>query len=160
MILCVTSLGHAQLGGSSGLGRAHSCICCQLGTRWSGMASVRIALLCFTLPLVLQQTTLGLFTKVFKRVNGSARGLLGSKLRTNITLPHFIGQMKLQRKPRLKGWRKTEFYNKSKKVIKKAGRRRMDAFELWCWRRLLSVPWMARRANQSILMEISPEYSL
>lgn len=106
MILCVTSLGHAQLGGSSGLGRAHSCICCQLGTRWSGMASVRIALLCFTLPLVLQQTTTGLFTKVFKRVNGSARGLLGSKLRTNITLPHFIGQMKLQRKPRLKGWRK------------------------------------------------------
>ena len=106
MILCVTSLGHAQLGGASGLGRAHSCICRQLGTGWSGMASVRMALLCFTLPLVLQQTTLGLFTKVFKRVNGSAQGLLGSKLRTNITLPRFIGQMKLQRKPRLKGWRK------------------------------------------------------
>ena len=36
----------------------------------------------------------------------------------------------------------------------------MDAFELWCWRRLLRVPWMARRCNQSILKEISPEYSL
>ena len=42
----------------------------------------------------------------------------------------------------------------------KAERRRIDAFELWCWRRLLRVPWMARRSNQSILKEISPEYSL
>ena len=45
-------------------------------------------------------------------------------------------------------------------TIKKADRRRTDAFELWCWRRLLRVPWMARRSNQSILKEISPEYSL
>ena len=45
-------------------------------------------------------------------------------------------------------------------TIKKAVCRRIDAFELWCWRRLLRVPWTARRSNQSILKEISPEYSL
>ena len=44
-------------------------------------------------------------------------------------------------------------------TIKKAECRRIDAFELWCWRRLLGVPWTARRSNQSILKEISPEYS-
>ena len=45
-------------------------------------------------------------------------------------------------------------------IIKKAEHRRIDAFELWCWRRLLRVPWTARRSNQSILKEISPGYSL
>ena len=45
-------------------------------------------------------------------------------------------------------------------TIKKAECRRIDAFELWCWRRLLRVPWTARRSNQSILKEVSPEYSL
>ena len=45
-------------------------------------------------------------------------------------------------------------------TIKKAEHRSIDAFELWCWRRLLRVPWIARRSNQSILKEISPEYSL
>ena len=45
-------------------------------------------------------------------------------------------------------------------TVKKAERRRIDAFELWCWRRLLRVPWTARRSNQSILKEITPEYSL
>ena len=45
-------------------------------------------------------------------------------------------------------------------IIKKAEHRRIDAFELWCWRRLLRVPWTARRSNQPILKEISPEYSL
>ena len=45
-------------------------------------------------------------------------------------------------------------------TIKKAEHQRIDAFELWCWRRLLRVPWTARRSNQSILKEISPEYSL
>ena len=45
-------------------------------------------------------------------------------------------------------------------TIKKAEHQRIDAFELWCWRRILRVPWTARRPNQSILKEISPEYSL
>ena len=45
-------------------------------------------------------------------------------------------------------------------TVKKAEHQRIDAFELWCWRRFLRVPWTARRSNQSILKEISPEYSL
>ena len=45
-------------------------------------------------------------------------------------------------------------------TIKKAEHQRIDAFERWCWRRLLKVPWTARRSNQSILREINPEYSL
>ena len=45
-------------------------------------------------------------------------------------------------------------------TVKKAERRRIGAFELWCWRRLLRVPWTARRSSQSVLKEISPEYSL
>ena len=45
-------------------------------------------------------------------------------------------------------------------TVKKAELRRIDAFELWCWRRLLRVPWTARRSNQSILKEINPEHSL
>ena len=45
-------------------------------------------------------------------------------------------------------------------IVKKAERRRIDAFELWCWRRLLRVPWTARRSKQSILKEISPRFSL
>ena len=45
-------------------------------------------------------------------------------------------------------------------TIKKAECQRIDTFELWCWRRLLRVPWTARRSNQSVLKEISPEYSL
>ena len=45
-------------------------------------------------------------------------------------------------------------------TIKKAEHQRIEAFELWCWRRLLRVPWTARRSNQSILKEISPEYLL
>ena len=48
----------------------------------------------------------------------------------------------------------------NKETIKKAERRRIDVFELWCWRRLLRVPWTARRSHQSNLKEISPEYSL
>ena len=45
-------------------------------------------------------------------------------------------------------------------AIKKAESQRIDAFEMWCWRRLLRVPWTARRSNQSIIKEINPEYSL
>ena len=53
-----------------------------------------------------------------------------------------------------------QHHNKKTLTVKKAERPRIDAFELWCWRRLLRVPWTARRPNQSILKEISPEYSL
>ena len=51
-------------------------------------------------------------------------------------------------------------YGRESRTIKKAERRRIDAFELWCWRRLLRVPWTERRSNQSILKEISPGCSL
>ena len=51
-------------------------------------------------------------------------------------------------------------YGSENWTIKKAECQKIDAFELWCWRRLLRVPWTARRSNQSILKEISPEYSL
>ena len=51
-------------------------------------------------------------------------------------------------------------YGCESRTIKKAEHQRIDAFELWCWRRLLRVPWTARRSNQSILKEISPECSL
>ena len=51
-------------------------------------------------------------------------------------------------------------YGFKSSTIKKAKHERIDAFELWCWRRLLRVPWTARRSNQSILKEVSPEYSL
>ena len=51
-------------------------------------------------------------------------------------------------------------YGRESWTIKKAACQRINAFELWCWRRLLRVPWTAKRSNQSILKEISPEYSL
>ena len=54
----------------------------------------------------------------------------------------------------------TVMYGCESWAIKRAERQRIDAFKLWCWRRLLRVPWTARRSNQSILKEISPEYSL
>ena len=53
-----------------------------------------------------------------------------------------------------------DMYGCESQTTKKAERQRIDAFELWCWRRLLRAPWTARRSNQSILKEINPEYSL
>ena len=71
----------------------------------------------------------------------------------DITLPTKVHRVKAMVSPvvtyRCESW-----------IIKKAEHRRIDAFELWCWRRLLRVPWIARRSNQSILKKISPEYSL
>ena len=88
--------------------------------------------------------------------------LLGRKVMTNldsifksrdITLPTNIRLVKAMVFP-------VVMYGCESWTIKKDERRRIDAFELWCWRRLLRVPWTARRSNQSILKEISPEYSL
>ena len=90
------------------------------------------------------------------------RLLLGRKAMTNldsifktrdITLPTKVHLVKAMVFP-------VVMYGCERWTIKKAERRRIDAFELWCWRRLLRVPWTARRSNQSILKEISPEYSL
>ena len=88
--------------------------------------------------------------------------LLGRKVLTNldsifksrdITLPTKVHLVKAMVFP-------VVMYGCESWTIKKAECRRIDAFELWCWRRLLRVPWTARRSNQSILKEISPEYSL
>ena len=88
--------------------------------------------------------------------------LLGRKVMTNldsiltgrdITLPTKVHLVKAMVFP-------VVMYGCESWTIKRAERRRIDAFELWCWRRLLRVPWTARRSNQSILKEISPEYSL
>ena len=71
----------------------------------------------------------------------------------DITLPTKVVQSKLQFFP-------VVMYGCDSWTIKKTQCQKIDAFELWCWRRLLRVPWTARRSNQSMLKEISPEYSL
>ena len=90
------------------------------------------------------------------------RLLLGIKAMTNldsilkskdVTLPTTVYLVKAMVFP-------VVMYGCESWTVKKAEHRRTDAFELWCWRRLLRVPWTARRSNQSILKEISPEYSL
>ena len=90
------------------------------------------------------------------------RLLLGRKVMTNldsifksrdITLPTKVRLVKAMLFP-------VVMYGCESWTVKKAEHRRIDAFELWCWRRLLRVPWTARRSNQSILMEISPGISL
>ena len=84
------------------------------------------------------------------------RLLLGRKVMTNldsIALPTKVHLVKAVVFPLV-------IYGHDSWTIKKAEHQRTDAFELWCWRRLLRVPWTARRSNQSILKEISPEYSL
>ena len=72
---------------------------------------------------------------------------------TDITLPTKVCLVKAMVFP-------VVMYGCESWTIKKAEHRRVDAFKLWCWRRLLRVPWTARRSNQSILKEISPEYLL
>ena len=90
------------------------------------------------------------------------RFLLGRKVMTNldsvfesrdITLPTKVCLVKAMVFP-------VVMYGCESWTVKKAVRRRIDAFELWCWRRLLRVPWTARRSNQSIVKEISPGISL
>ena len=90
------------------------------------------------------------------------RLLLGRKVMTNldsilksrdITLPIKVRLVKAMVLP-------VVMYECESWTIKKAEGQRIDAFELWCWRRLLRVPWIAKRSNQSIPKEISPEYSL
>ena len=88
--------------------------------------------------------------------------LLGRKVMTNLdsilksrdtTLPTKVHLVKAMVFP-------VVMYGCESWTLKKAERQRIDAFELWCWRRFLRVPWTARRPNQSMLKEISPEYSL
>jgi hypothetical protein len=78
---------------------------------------------------------------------------LDSILKSNVPLPTKVHLVKAMVFP-------VVMYGCDSWTIKKAECQRIDAFELWCWRRLLRVPWTARRSIQSILKEISPEYSL
>ena len=79
---------------------------------------------------------------------------LGTILKSrDITLPTKIHLVKAMVSP-------VVMYGRESWTIKKAEHQRTDAFELWCWRRLLRVPWTARKSSQSILKEVSPEYSL
>ena len=89
------------------------------------------------------------------------RLLLGRKVMTNLDSIFKIRDITLPKKVRLVKAIvfPVDMYGCESWAVKKAECRRIDAFELWCWRRLLTVPWTARRSNQSILEEISPEYS-
>ena len=84
--------------------------------------------------------------------------LLGRKVKTNIDSIFKIRDITLPTKVRLV--KAIVMYGCESWTVKKAEHHRIDAFELWCWRRLLRVPWTARRSNQSILKEISPGISL
>ena len=86
--------------------------------------------------------------------------LLGRKVLTNLDSILKSKDITLPTKVRLVKAMVFPVYGCESWTIKKAEHRRIDAFELWCWRRLLRVPWTARRSNQSILKKISPEYSL
>ena len=88
--------------------------------------------------------------------------LLGRKIMTNLDSVLKSKDISLQTKVHIikaMGF-PVVMYRYESWTIKKAECQRIDAFELWCWRRLLRVPWIAKRSNQSILKEISPEYSL
>ena len=100
------------------------------------------------------------FPKLFHEIK--RRLLLERKVMTNldsilksrdITLPTKVHPVKAMVFP-------VVMYGCESWTVKKAEHRRIDALELWCWRRLLRIPWTARRSNQSIQKEISPEYSL
>ena len=90
------------------------------------------------------------------------RLLLGRKIMTNLDRILKSRDISLSAKVRLVKAMvfPVVMYGCESQTIKKAEHQRIDAFELWCWRRLLRVPWTARRSNQSTLKEISPEYSL
>ena len=88
------------------------------------------------------------------------RLLLGGKIMTNVDSMLKSRDITLPTKVRLVKAMVFHMYGCESWTIKKAERRRIDAFELWCWRRLLSVPWTAKRSNQSILKEINPGISL
>ena len=96
-------------------------------------------------------------SETWRQIDGSQEGILenlDSELKSrNLTWSTKVSLVKAMVFP-------VVMYGCESWAIKKAECRRIDAFELWCWRRLLRVPWTARRANQSILKEISPEYSL
>ena len=123
-----------------------------MGNRWGNSGnSVRLYFWCSKI------TADGDCTHEIKR-----RLLLGRKVMTNLDSIFKSRHITLPAKVRLVNTVvfPVVMYGCESWTVKKDDRRRIDAFELWCWRRLLRVPWTARRSNQSILKEISPEISL
>ena len=104
----------------------------------------------FWAPKSLQMVIAAMKLKDTYSLEGKLDSILKSR---NITLPTKVCLVKATVFPGV-------MYGCESWTIKKAEHQRIDAFELWCWRRLLRVPWAARRFNQFILKEISPEYSL
>ena len=108
----------------------------------------------FWVPKSLQMVTAAMKLKDTYSLEGKVMTNLDSILKSrDITLPTNVCQVKAMVFPAV-------MYGCESWTVKKAECRRIDAFELWCWRRLLRVPWTARRFNQSILKEISHECSL
>ena len=119
-----------------------------MGNRW-GNTGNSVRLLFFGAPKSLQMVTAAMKSLTpWKKVMTN----LDSKSR-DMTLPTNVHLVKAMVFP-------VVMYGCESWTVKKAECRRIDAFELWCWRRLLRVPWTARRSTQSILKEISPGYSL
>ena len=104
----------------------------------------------FWAPKSLQMVTAAMILKDAYSLEGNLDSILESR---DITLPTKVSLVKAMVFP-------VVMYGCESLTVKKAEHRRIDAFELWCWRRLLRVPWTSRRSNQSILKEISPECSL
>ena len=104
----------------------------------------------FWAPKSLQMVIAAMILKDVYSLEGNIDSILESR---DITLPTKVSLVKAMVFP-------VVMYGCESWTVKKAEHRRIDAFELWCWRRLLRVPWTSRRSNQSILKEISPECSL
>src|SRR5574337_86890 len=119
-----------------------------MGKRWKQCQT-----LCFEAPKSLQMVTAAMKLKDAYSLEGVMTNLDSIFKSRDITLPTKFHLVKAMVFP-------VVTYGCESWTVKKAERRRIDAFELWCWRRLLRVPWTARRSNQSILKEINPGISL
>ena len=123
-----------------------------MGNRW-GDSGNSVRLLFLGAPKSLQMVTAAIKLKTLAPYNKSYDQLDSTLKSRDITLPTKVRLIIAMVFPIV-------MYGCESWTIKKTEHRRIDAFELWCWKRLLSVPWTARRSNQSIPKEISPEYSL
>ena len=125
-----------------------------MANRWGNNGNSEILYLGGGAPKSLQMVTVAMKLKDSLLLGRKAMPNLDSVLKgRDITLPTNVHLVKAIIFP-------VVMYGCESWTIKKAESRRIGAFELWCWRKLLRVPWTARRTNQSILKEINPEYSL
>ena len=123
-----------------------------MGNRW-GDSGNSVRLYSFGAPKSLQMVTAAMKLKTLAPYNKSYDQLDSILKSRHITLPKMVHLLKAM-------VFSVVMYGCESWTIKKAEYQRIDAFELWCWKRLLSVPWTARRSYHYILKEINPEYSL